>query len=293
MHAFITGGGGFIGRNLAMHFLNEGWRVTTIARKRVLELEGLEHLNFIQSDIKDLNSLPSDTSLIIHCASEIPAYCPDGDVLYNNNIYAAKILFDLAGQHRIPRIINLSSMSVYGQPSTRLVTETTDCLPTDLYGKSKLEIEYMLQRHAQDSSNAAYSLRLPGIVGKGSHNNFLSKTLSLALTGKTIIASNPNSFFNNIVHVSDLVRFIENLGRLEEKTGHASLTLGADQEVKIRDLVDKLLLLTRSQSNVQWDEKGKPSFLIEFNQAKGLGFKSKTVEASLAQFVFDVNSIRL
>ena len=291
MHAFITGGGGFIGRNLVIHFLNKGWRVTTIARKPVSIQVGLDHFNFIQADIKDLNALPSDTNLIIHCASEIPAYCPDGDVLYNNNISAAKSLFDLASRYRIPRIINLSSMSVYGQPNTGFISETTDCLPVDLYGKSKLEIEHMLQRHAQDSSSSGYSLRLPGIVGKGSHNNFLSKTLSLALAGRTIIASNPNSFFNNIVHISDLVRFIENLGRLVATAGHIPLTLGASQEIKIKQLIDKLLLLARSQSAVQWDEKGKPSFLIEFDQAKSLGFKSRTVEASLEKFVFDINSI--
>jgi nucleoside-diphosphate-sugar epimerase len=293
LHAFITGGGGFIGRNLAIHFLKEGWRVTTISRNLVPGLESSDRLTVIHSDIKNLNALPRDSNLIIHCASDIPAYCPDGDVLYKNNVFAAKILFELASLCRIPRIINLSSMSVYGQPSTGFVSEATNCLPTDLYGKSKLEIEHMLHNHSKGSNSSAYSLRLPGIVGKGSHNNFISKTVSLALAGKTIIASNPNSFFNNIIHISDLVRFIEYLGRLELTVGHISLTLGASNEIKIKDLINKLLLLTSSESVVQWNEQEKPSFLIHFDLAKGLGFKSKTVEASLTQFVFDVESNNL
>ena len=58
---------------------------------------------------------------------------------------------------------------------------------------------------------ARVSIRLPGVVGPGSHDNFLSDTMTRLVAGETAVVRNPDALFNNVVHVDDFACFADTL----------------------------------------------------------------------------------
>ena len=91
--------------------------------------------------------------------------------------------------------------------------DTPVCEPDD-YGRAKLFGEILLEDIASKVDEiSAVSLRLPGVVGVGSHDNFLSKVVNDIFSGSAIQAQNPDALFNNILPISDLCKFVELLAK--------------------------------------------------------------------------------
>ena len=85
----------------------------------------------------------------------------------------------------LARIINFSSMSVYGDHYYDSVNENSIPMNLSEYGSSKLSVEHILNSLSEFCS--VYSLRLPGVVGNGSYRaskNFIS-TLKYKLLSNT------------------------------------------------------------------------------------------------------------
>jgi nucleoside-diphosphate-sugar epimerase len=131
------------------------------------------------------------------------------------------------------------------------------------------------------------SIRLPGIVGAGSRNNFLSDVGRKILRGEIVHAKNPSARFNNIVHVRALSACIEAL--LENLSpGHTVLTLGASEPMTIREVLGRLFRQCGRAERLEFAAAEGPSFLIEFEAARALGYRPQTVRASLDAFAADL-----
>ncbi|MCM0018626.1 MAG: NAD-dependent epimerase/dehydratase family protein [Tagaea sp.] len=124
----------------------------------------------LEGPLDDLGDFES----VFHCAAEIPARCPDPDRLHAANASACTALFERALERRARCAVFLSSMSVYGAIGVARVTEDVEPAALDAYGRSKLDGEAALARAVERGLPSGLSLRLPGTVGRGSHDNFLS-----------------------------------------------------------------------------------------------------------------------
>ena len=151
------------------------------------------------------------------------------------------------------------------------------------YGRSKLECERQLAElsHAH-SSLRALSIRLPGVVGPGSHDNFLSDTMARLAAGERVVVRNPDALFNNVVHIDDLARFVGALlGSLPR--GHRATTIGAENPLPIRDVVGILEAAAGRSGAVRYEHEGHP-FLVSNEYAKSLGYRPATVRDSVERF---------
>jgi nucleoside-diphosphate-sugar epimerase len=96
-------------------------------------------------------------------------------------------------------------MAIYGAVSAKIVQEDLPSNKPDVYGHSKLEGENLLSELCRQHADVGgLTIRLPGVVGAGARNNFLADSLAKILSGEQIWASNPDAFFNNVIHVDDL-----------------------------------------------------------------------------------------
>jgi nucleoside-diphosphate-sugar epimerase len=178
-------------------------------------------------------------------------------------------------------------MAVYGAITRPVVDERTPLAAVDAYGRSKVEGERLAGDWGMQSGRAAVSIRLPGVIGTGSHDNFLSNALRQILAGRTIVARNPDSLFNNVVHVSDLAHFVTGLVP-GMPAGHSALTVAADSPMRFTDVLALLAGRTGMPLSVDWQAGGKPSFLIGFTAASALGYRAATVEDSISRFAAQV-----
>lgn len=287
MRVLVTGAGGFVGKVVARRLAAAGHQVQAIYRKtRPEDLLDLDRLDLRRLDLAGLEAL-EPLEAVVHCAAEVPAFCPDPDALYRGNVEAARRLFDAALAAGATRIVYLSSMSVYGTIATPVVTEDTPSTDPEIYGRSKLEGERLLAAACAGSPRlAGLSIRLPGVVGRGGRNNFLSSTLQRALKNEPVAANHPTAPFNNIVHVEDLAGFI--VDRLVDlPAGHRVTNIAARDAMPIRDVV-ALLYATAGREDVScWGTAGKTPFTIALDRAIALGYRPPTVRDSVTRFVRD------
>ena len=285
-HVVVTGAGGFIGGYLARWFAERGTTVTAITRRSPSLGAERQELTWREADLRDARALPDRFDALVHCAAEIPARCPEGAVLYRTNMEVARNVFERALAAQACTVVFMSSVSIYGEISVPVVAEDTIPQRPDPYGRSKRDAEDLLEACAKRGLASALSIRLPGTVGKGSHDNFLSTALARVLAGEQVRVNHPDAPFNNIVHVGDLARF---LGAWIERPrlGYAVTNLAAAEPMPVRDVAKALFERTGQSPRLIETGGGKQPFLIALDRARSLGYRPSTVSASLAAFVAD------
>jgi nucleoside-diphosphate-sugar epimerase len=128
----------------------------------------------------------------------------------------------------------------------------------------------------------ALSIRLPGVVGPGSHDNFLSDTMAVLAAGGTANVRNPDALFNNIVHIDDLAPFaVRLLSTLPP--GHQVTTIAAVDPLPIREVIGLLLIGAGPGAAVRYRQEGHP-FLISNEHARTLGYRPATVRDAVQRF---------
>ena len=284
----VTGAGGFIGRHLTTSFAAAGWNVVALVHRSCpASLHVQPRVRIEHADLAGNCPLPDGSfDAALHCAAAIPATTPNDTELVRINVEGTRRLLDHAVRHGASRIIYCSSMAVYGRINSDVVDVDTPIQDPDAYGRSKLVGEWALAELCERTPGiAGLSMRLTGVVGAGSHDNFLSDAMRRVLTGKEVVLRNPNSLFNNVVYVGDLVAFIAHL--LESlPPGHRVTTIAADEPLPIRRVVALLFELTGRLEKVRFETNGR-SFLISPEPARRLGFRVPTVAQSVTRFASD------
>ena len=283
----VTGAGGLVGGAVARALAARGWAVAALYRKSFPEaLADLANVTLIQADLRSASGLPDRYDALVHCAAEVPALCPDEDELYRSNVEGTQAVFRHAAAAGARRVVYCSSMAVYGTIEAEVVDDATPLRDAGVYGRSKLAGERLLAAlTAEGPDRRGVSIRLPGVVGAGSRNNFLSDALRQILAGNAIEARNPEALFNNIVHVSDLAGFVGHLLQ-HMPEGHRATTMAADGPEPIREVVATLFREAGRPEQVTYGRGGRP-FLISPEPARALGYAVPGVRDSLVRFVRD------
>ena len=141
----ITGISGFIGSNLARHFLNGNYEIYGLTRSQISNwrLVGIkDQIAIRKGDITNYDELYDLIKAIkpdgiIHC-SQYGAYLTEVDLkdIYRINLTGAFNLVNAASQLSTGWLINAGSSFEYGNASGKL-SETDSCQPASQYGVFK------------------------------------------------------------------------------------------------------------------------------------------------------------
>ncbi len=283
MHLFLTGVAGFSGCHLARHMLQEGHTITAISRRspEALPTDVSDHRRFslIQRDLTALEELPRGTETVIHVAATSPtADTRIGDFILDN-VVATERLVCLARKGGVKKFVFFSSLSVYGTITKQVVDESTPIVDPNAYGASKLLGELCLQEMASEIPSIAF--RLPAIIGRGAARHWLANVLTCARAGRDIRIFNPQAAFNNAVHIRDLCVFIETL-LSRSWNGFEAVTLGAEGQMSISDIVSHIVRAAKSSSQIVIDPNSRPFFLVSSKYATEFyGYLPMNIEAML------------
>ncbi len=158
----VTGETGFVGKRLLTH--NE--------------------LNFILKPLQLRQTRPecidfNGMDAIIHLAGKAhDMSAVDDRVYYDVNFNLTKQLADAAKAAGVPHFVYISTTKVYGDDIHEILNEESVCLPTDAYGKSKLQAEEYLLKLASKNFIVAI-VRPPLVYGPEVKGNML-RLLELA-----------------------------------------------------------------------------------------------------------------
>jgi nucleoside-diphosphate-sugar epimerase len=167
----VTGGSGFFGGVLKRRLLSEGFAVTNIDLVR--DDDAHPALTSVQGDIRDaalLAKLFSEHQFqaVFHCAAMLAHDVTDQQMLWTSNVDGTARLAEAAIAAAVHKFIFISSNCLWGENLGHRVTEEETPSPVEIYGRSKLEGERVLEALQREHPELqVVTLRSPTIIDEG------------------------------------------------------------------------------------------------------------------------------
>ena len=171
MAILVTGGEGYIGSHCVIALLDAGYNVVIFDNESTGHAETGEALMKIESkgrleavykgDLLVRDDLDAAFEIyridaVIHFAafSQVAESMSDPAKYYRNNVVGTMNLLDSMVAHDVKRIVFSSTAATYGEPDYTPIDEKHPQNPINPYGRTKLDIEYMM-----DDYDRAYGIR--------------------------------------------------------------------------------------------------------------------------------------
>lgn len=239
MKVLITGAGGFIGSHLVDSQLEKGHDVRAVDLHLDLlrHVEGHPRLEAVRGDITSerlVRELVQGVDVAFHLASaHLDVSLPD-EHYRRVNVRATECLLEEAMQAGVGRFVHCSSVGVIGDVEHPPADEVTDCHPTNIYEKTKLEGERVALDFARRTGFPVVVMRPAWVYGpRCPRTAKLFRTISKGRF--PIFGSGKN--MRHPVYISDAVRGLELCAEVENINGEVFIVAG-DAPVESRELVN-------------------------------------------------------
>lgn len=239
---FVTGGAGFIGRELVRQLSARGDRVAAVVRNpdhigRLRDL-GAQPVAGDLGDEREIRSALEGSDAVIHAAGSYRVGIPASErpAMYEANVAAARRVLDAAIDAGVPRIVHVSTVNAFGNTRGQVVDETFRRDPSAGFVSYYDETKYLAHLAAESrmAAGAPVLIVQPGqAYGPGDHS-WAGQQLQAAFQGSAgVIAFGGTGL--TFVHVGDLVAGI--LAALDRgRAGQAYVLCG--EPVLIREAME-------------------------------------------------------
>jgi len=273
MNFAVTGGTGFIGSHLVKYLVSEGHSVTIIDnlfRGKISNLDGVQDkVHFVKLDIlnyEDLRNNLQNVDGIFHQAAltSVPESYQKEDEYKKVNITGTENIFKIAKEFKI-KVVYASSSSIYGDINKIPITEDFERKPTNPYGLTKLEDEYLAEKYSK-SGTQIIGLRYFNVYGLGQtldYASVITKFLENISVGKPPIIFGNGSQIRDFVFVKDVAR--ANLVAMTSSIDHGFFNIGTGIAISIKDLAYLMIKISKKDLEPIFDKL--PEGDVESSQA--------------------------
>lgn len=239
---FITGGSGFVGRNLIPQLVREGFDVYALARSKksadVVETLGAIPVYGEIYDVEALKRGMTDCSIVFHLAATVNTW-GNFDQIYQTNVDGTKAVIEAARVCKVNRLIFLSTVCVVldGNPKYGIDEKyTIDTELNGIYSKTKAIAEQaVLKANSQQMETVVIRSSL---VWGGGDTSVLGELLKLINQNRFMWFSRGN-YRISTTHVSNLCSAI--ILACRNGKGGEVYYITDGKEVLFRDFIGKLL----------------------------------------------------
>lgn len=240
----ITGGSGFVGKNLSK-VLKDKYEIFILDKNE--NRSKLDGVNFIKGNICDLKSLNEafkNIDCIVHLAAIISLKECEEDLekCKENNVAGTENVFKAATLNNVKKIIYASSAAVYGDISSKAIKEESANEPKSQYGISKLENEKTAKSFEEKIKSVG--LRFFNIYGKEMNINKENPSVLMAFF-KKINNNEAISIFGDGKQTRDFVNVLDVCQAVEKSIEkdfdqNKIFNVGTGKETEILSVVQKL-----------------------------------------------------
>jgi UDP-glucuronate decarboxylase len=264
----ITGGSGFIGKNILDYILvnNIQFKTITIITRNINNFKlfypnigYFDNLNCIESDIKTLKIENKNFEIIIHAATSVVDQIPNID-LYNDIIIGTKNILELARKNNCQLFINFSSGAVYGQFDSRQAKVEYDNLliTNDLnkktYTITKIAVEHLCYLYSSNQDFQVLNLRCFSFIGKylNLKHYAIGEFIHLAKLNQDINIKSHNNVYRSYLHTDDLCNWLFKLIEytLNHNIYYSTFNIGSNQPIEMTELAYLVKKLLNSSSKI-------------------------------------------
>lgn len=262
----ILGGSGFVGSHTCFELLKRGYKViiydlninyflqTSSQNKNILYrnnflLKGSEIIRGNTLDISDLRRkiYKHKPNYIINFAAlplAVTAIENTEEAFKSIILCTHNVLEILRDCSFVQKYVHISSSMVYGDFYKFPNPENAPKNPKEIYGSMKLSSEYIVRGYSKMHNINSVIIRPSAVYGP-TDNNFrvIQKLLSMAMTGKQIVANNPNNNFLDFTNVKDTALGITLATIKKTKNLETfNITYGKSNSlIKVLDIIKKLV----------------------------------------------------
>lgn len=149
----VTGGAGYIGSHVVLELKEAGYEVLVLDNLSRGHRELAFGDAFEEGDLQNFPFLDGvfkkyDIEAVVHFAASslVGESMKKPEEYYYNNVFGTLNLLRAMRINEVNKIVFSSTAAVYGEPEEVPIKETSDLVPTNVYGETKLFIEKMLER---------------------------------------------------------------------------------------------------------------------------------------------------
>ena len=171
MRVLVTGGTGYIGATAVEMLLTQGFEISILDDCSMGHADTVPAgVNFVQGSLLDSGQVAqalTGCEAVMHFAGKslVGESVEKPDLYHSVNVDGTRILLDEMRKQSITKIVFSSSAATYGEPKVVPILETSETIPTNPYGATKLAIDHMITAEAGAIGISAASLRYFNVAG--------------------------------------------------------------------------------------------------------------------------------
>jgi len=272
----VAGASGQIGRDIVQNLSKSNKIFATYRKKKnFFDLKN-KNVKWIKFDLSKKIKLRINPKIIINCTAT-HEFSPKKNLqdYLDSNIISMANLIAFAKEKKVKKIINLSTISVYGTIKVNLLHEEYIPINQNLLGRTKYISEYLLYNQPIDFIN----LRLPGILcsSKNYSRPWLKTIINKIKNNEKIKIYNEKNNFNSVIDVEEITKLISEVIK-NNKIIRNTFNLSGSGFIKLGSAIKKIKKYYNSSSQILSLKNEKKSYLISVQKIKKiLNFNTASV----------------
>ncbi|WLR49131.1 UDP-glucose 4-epimerase GalE [Halobacillus litoralis] len=273
MTVLVTGGAGYIGSHTCVELLNAGHEIVVIdnfsnshpeALRRVKEITGKTfhtyHVDLLDKEGLERIFLEYEITSVVHFAGlkAVGESVSEPLWYYRNNVIGTIVLCEVMKRNNVKNLVFSSSATVYGEPETVPISESSLLKTTNPYGRTKYMVEEILRDlHVADPEWSIALLRYFNPIGahesgkigeapQGTPNNLLPYISQVAVGQLDELKVFGNDYetqdgtgVRDYIHVVDLsIGHVKALEKVKNEKGVHTYNLGTGRGYSVFEMVE-------------------------------------------------------
>ena len=261
MHFLVTGGAGYIGSHTVRALLQQGHSAVILDDFSTGHRWATQGQEILEVDLKNFNALKTALAGrkfdgVFHFAAKSLVGESNQEPLkyYQNNVGGTANLLEVALENGWKKCVFSSTAAIYGNPLTDTIDETHPKAPINVYGRTKLAMEQLLESTCGAKDFSAVCLRYFNAAGASSDASIgeshepethLIPNALRAASGNgqplTIFGGDyptpDGTCIRDYIHVEDLAdAHLKAMNYLQNHTGFAAFNLGNGQGFSVKEV---------------------------------------------------------